>query len=126
MSVKDFLKIEERKNKYEIFIGGFKKPFILRGLNAEDEEECRKMATEKGQNGQREFDSIKYQKALAIKSIIEPDLDSVELQDSYGAMDSESLLLKMLSAGEIIKLYSFINEVNGFSKSESLIKQAKK
>lgn len=42
--------------------------------------------------------------ALLAKSVVTPDLTAAELQDSYGVMGAEQLLLAMLSPGEFSAL----------------------
>lgn len=54
-------------------------------------------AAEFGGKGRRQRDLLV---ALLAKSVVTPDLASAELQDSYGVMGAEQLLLAMLSPGE--------------------------
>lgn len=49
---------------------------------------------------------------LLAKSIIWPDLNSAELQDSYGVLGAEQLLLKMLSPGEYQVLQNAFEKLN--------------
>lgn len=49
---------------------------------------------------------------LLAASISYPDLRSAELQDAYGVMGAEQLLLKLLSPGEFAKLERTFVELN--------------
>lgn len=73
-----------------------------------------------------ELDGNRYSLKLAIATIKFPDLNNVELQNSYGAMDAEQLLQKMLLPGELIKVKEIVQEVNGFDQSmDELVDEAK-
>lgn len=73
-----------------------------------------------------ELDGNRYQLKLAVATIKFPDLNNVELQNSYGAMDAEQLLQKMLSSGELSKVKEIVQEVNGFDLSmDELVDEAK-
>lgn len=49
---------------------------------------------------------------LLAAAVSYPDLRSVELQDAYGVMGAEQLLLKLLSPGEFAKLEKAFVELN--------------
>ena len=55
-----------------------------------------------GQRGvtQRQVDPIKYSNLLLTASVVYPDLNNAELQDSYGVKSPEALIGKMLYLGE--------------------------
>ncbi len=115
---------------FEFKISRFKSPFKLKAITAEEEEECRRDATSrvkvKKNRYNNELDTIKYQNLLTIKTVIYPDLNNAELQNSYGVMGAENLLTKMLLSGELLALHSKVNEVNGFnSDDEDLVEEAK-
>ena len=59
-----------------------------------------------------------YMLKLAAASVVFPDLNDKELQDSYDVMSAEDLLLALLdNPGEYDELGSFIAKFNGFNKS---------
>lgn len=63
--------------------------------------------------------------ALLAKSVVSPDLAAAELQDSYGVMGAEQLLLAMLSPGEfrvLERAFASLNLDNGLPE---LVVQAK-
>lgn len=62
------------------------------------------------------LDYNKYVKKVICSCIVEPNLNSKELQDSYGVMSSEELLLEMVNNYfEYEKLYNFIKLHSCFS-----------
>lgn len=62
-----------------------------------------------------EFDADKYIAKLICKSIVFPNLNDKELQDSYGVMGAEELLKEMVNeAGEYANLSEFVQTFNGF------------
>jgi hypothetical protein len=69
----------------------------------------------------------KYMASLIIKSVIEPDLNSSELQDSYGVKNPRDLIMAMIDdPGEYNAFAEFINEFNGFNESiEDKVDEAK-
>lgn len=73
-----------------------------------------------------ELDGNRYSLKLAIATIKYPDLNNMELQNSYGAMDAEQLIQKMLLPGELAKVKEIAQEVNGFDLSmDELVDEAK-
>lgn len=59
-------------------------------------------------------DYDKYLAKLGVRCTVHPNLHSKELQDSYGVMDAEALLQKMLKPGEYQDYLVKVQEVNGF------------
>lgn len=58
-------------------------------------------------------DGEKLSKRLVVESIVEPNLYSTELQDSYGVKKPEDLLSKLVdSPGEFNNLIAFVQEFN--------------
>lgn len=80
-----------------------------------------------GKPGQysRELDMGKYNTKLICQSLVSPDLNDKDLQDSYGVMGAEQLLLNMLSAADYNKLSAKILEFNGFKDINEDIEEAK-
>lgn len=50
-------------------------------------------------------------------SIIEPDLKSAELQDSYGVMNEEDLINEMFTGAEFTKISTEVNEFNSLDEN---------
>jgi hypothetical protein len=61
-----------------------------------------------------ETNYIAYLASLAVKCTVFPNLHDKELQDSYGVMEAEALLKKMLLPGEYDGYLAKIQEINGF------------
>lgn len=64
------------------------------------------------------MDIVKYETLLIARSVVFPDLESTELQDSYGVVKTEDLVREMLdNPGEFDALSQFIQKLNGLNKS---------
>lgn len=121
--------VEKIENKKVVVSSRFKDekgkpiPFEIKALSADENDElqrrCMISIPVPGQRGQytRELDQIKYTAMLLTESVVYPDLNEAELQDSYGVRGAESLLRKMLYTGEYNVL---AQEVMALSKVEGL------
>jgi len=88
----------------------------------------RSMITQGKRKGQfnTDFDHFKYQRLLTVESIVFPNLNDKELQDSYKAMGADSLLGKMLTIGEIADASAAAQEVNGYeAELEDMVEEVK-
>ena len=103
------------------FIDEKGKPMLweIRCLSTEENSKLRERFTKKIiKNGKTkiDFDTTGYLNAMAAKSTVFPDLNSKELQDSYGVMGDEALLKQLLCyAGEYDAYLLEIQNVNQFS-----------
>jgi hypothetical protein len=99
----------------------------LRTLTEAENEEIRKSATKQKKIKKNfyipEVDQTEYMAKLAVASVVFPDLKDAELQKSYGVLGAESLLRKMLLAGEYGTLVEKVQEMNGFDKDIEDIKE---
>lgn len=109
------------------------KPIVwkLRTITAKENDEIRKQCYKQiqvtGKRGQyrQEFDTQKYLELIAVKCILEPNLNSVELQDYYHVMSPADLLKEhLLKPAEYDNLISKIQEINGYSL-EDAVEEAK-
>ncbi len=73
------------------------------------------------------LDTSKYIAKMICASVIYPNLNDKELQDSYGVMTPEDLIKEMVDdPGEYGDLASFVQEYNGFSTTlEDKVEEAK-
>lgn len=80
-----------------------------------------------GKRGQytQDFDASLYQAKLATRSVVFPDLNDKELQDSYEAMSAEQLVSVMLAPGEFDNLILCITDLCGFSVADEAVDEAK-
>ncbi|MEK4170963.1 hypothetical protein MHI22_05245 [Lysinibacillus sp. FSL L8-0312] len=88
----------------------------------------RSMITQGKRKGQfnTDFDHFKYQRLLTVESIVYPNLNDKELQDSYGVMGADALLGKMLTIGEIADASAVAQEVNGYqAELEDMVEEVK-
>lgn len=104
----------------------------LRVLSAKEDIDIRRASTRKvkapGKTGatSQEFDVNVYLSKMTAASVVYPDLNDAELQNSYKVMGAEALLEAMLTAGEYIALSGKVAELNGFNESvEELAEEAK-
>lgn len=104
----------------------------LKILTAREEETIRADCTRripnpgKGRGYTEKFDSQLYVKKLITYCVIYPNLNSVELQNSYGVVSSEELLSTMLISGEYINLMKEVMEINKLSDDfDELVDEAK-
>ena len=111
------------------------KPLLwtIRPLSSKDNEEIREACTIDvpitGKPGmfRPKLNSSKYLAKMICASVVEPDLYDSELQDSYGVMKPEDLILEMVNdPGEYAEFGAFIQKFNGFTESlEEKVDEAK-
>ncbi|KOY81279.1 hypothetical protein I6G82_02690 [Lysinibacillus macroides] len=88
----------------------------------------RSLITQGKRKGQynTDFDHFKYQRLLAVESIVFPNLNDKDLQDSYGVYGATELLGKMLTIGEITEAAKAAQEVNGYDlELDDLVEEVK-
>lgn len=80
-----------------------------------------------GQRGAvtRELDQIKYKAALLAESVVYPDLNDAELQDSYGVKTPEALIKKMLYPSEENFLLSVVSDYSDIEILDDKVEEAK-
>lgn len=93
-------------------------PWKLKILDQKEDEELRRKCTKKAFNpGTKDvtmhLDSDLYGTKLICASVVEPNLNDAQLQQSYGAVGAEDLIRKMLIPGEYSDLVLAIMEANG-------------
>lgn len=93
----------------------------LRSLSEEENEGIKRacMIQKQVKNGvyTKDVDPIKFNSKVITSSVVFPDLNDQELQDSYHVVGAESLLKKMLSMGEYARLFEKVQEINDFDVS---------
>lgn len=108
--------VEKIENKKVVISNRFKDEkgnpieWELKTLSAEENDElertCYINVPVAGRKGQytRELDRNKYTAKLLAETVVYPDLNNAELQDSYGVKTPDALLKKMLTLTEYNKL----------------------
>lgn len=73
------------------------------------------------------LNTSKYMAKMVCASVVEPNLYDKELQDSYGVMTPEELLLEMIDdPGEYQDFVAFIQDYNGFNTTmDEKVEEAK-
>lgn len=71
-------------------------------------------------------DSKQLVDRLIVETVVSPNLNDLELQNSYGVMDADGLVKKMLTPGEYVDLGAAVQQAQGFEVGMSeKIKEAK-
>ena len=103
----------------------------IRALTSEENDEIQRQAMVNvpvpGQRGTftRELDQIKYTGLLLAASVVFPDLNNAELQDSYGVKTPVALLKKMLYANEEGLLAKKVMALSNIEELPDLVNEAK-
>ena len=71
-------------------------------------------------------DMKKYQSKLICSAVVSPDLNNAELQNSYGVMTPEDLIVEMVDdPAEYTDLMVLIQQISGFKTLQEDIEEAK-
>ncbi|ERT61267.1 MULTISPECIES: phage tail assembly chaperone [Megasphaera] len=103
----------------------------LRCLSNDELDELTKKCTKnipiKGtRDFKKELDRSEFANQMAIKSVVFPDLNDADLQNSYGVVGAEDLLRAMLTPGEFADLILAVNEASDYNSGmNDKIKTAK-
>lgn len=121
--------VEEVKNE-SLSLERFSEAIILRPLESgEDDlisERCFKNKPGKKGKQERVFDIVKYNRELCVASIVHPDLNDTELQESYGVRGADNLYQKMFYLGESKQILEKVTEISGIDTTmDDEIEEAK-
>lgn len=101
--------------------------FEIKSISNEMDDALRKQNTRQVKKAKGvivpELDQQKYFVDLVLKSLVYPDLDDKELQDSWGVMDSRELINAMLLPGEYTALLQEVQKINGWDINIEDIKE---
>lgn len=98
----------------------FDEDFILRPLGSKEgdaiKERC--FVNKAGMKGKQErvFDGVKYSRELNIASMVHPDLNDAELQDSYEVRGAEELYHAMFYLHETNQIAEKVSEISEIDK----------
>ncbi len=103
----------------------------IRSISADEDEALRRACTKQtqvpGKKGQfsQTFDANAYLAKLAAASVVFPDLNNAELQNSYGAMGAEQLVKAMLYRDEFDRLSDALMDASELADINMLVEDAK-
>lgn len=113
-----FLKgnVKEAENA-SLKLDRFDEAIILRPLSSEEgdqfTEQCFKNKPGKKGKQERVFDVVKYNREICVASIVFPDLNDTELQESHGVRGADNLYSKLFILGEANQILEKVMEVSG-------------
>ena len=101
--------------------------WTLRAMTSKDAERIRKACQSYGKGGKVNVDTAKFNRMVAANCTVEPNLKDAELQDSYGVMGEEDLIVEMLdNDGEYQAYVKKCMEISGYNQSDAeLVEEAK-
>ena len=91
-------------------------PFIIRPVTQTESEEMINKYTKKDKKGRESFDKVGYNREITALAVVEPDLNSAELQKAYGVLGAPKVLSSMLYVGEYATLLEAVQELSGLDK----------
>ncbi|WP_107838967.1 phage tail assembly chaperone [Metasolibacillus meyeri] len=114
----------------DLLLPRFGEPIKLRPISSDESdainERCFKNVPGKKGRQERVFDPVAYNRRTNVASIVYPDLNDRELQQSYGVRGAEALYGKLFLAGEAAQISEKVQEISGLDESlEDQIEEAK-
>jgi hypothetical protein len=108
----------------------FTEDIILRPLSSGESDvindRCFKNRPGKGGKQERVFDVVKYNREISIASMVYPDLNDKELQESYGVLGADNLYSEMFLLGEANQILEKVTDISGLGKTmDEEIEEAK-
>lgn len=103
-------------------------PWVFKKLSIDEYERIRAECTSINfaDKGKTKFNNTLFNKKFVCNSVVEPNLNNAELQDSYGVKKAEDLVTLMFdNAGEYYNLLGYLLEVNGFKSVGEYAEEAK-
>lgn len=87
--------------------------FTIEALSADQFEKVQENAmTIKGKDFDLNINEMQI--FTVLEGVVEPNLKNKELREKFGAATPKELVKKLLTAGEVSKLYNEISELSGF------------
>lgn len=120
-SLSAFLHPETAENKEVVISDRFKEngksvPFVIRPITQRENEELLKKHRKVDKQGVETFNRVNYNQELTALAVVEPDLNSAELQKAYGVIGASRLLSTMLYVGEYAALMEAVQQLSGLDK----------
>lgn len=129
--VKAFLKQNKKGNEtIDFSLPNFGAPLTIRIISGKEfeaiQERC--FINKPGKKGRQErhFDGTKCNRELCIASLVVPDLNDTELQESYGVVGASDLFGEMFNWGEQSIILEKVTEASGIDEDiNTKIEEAK-
>lgn len=98
----------------------------IRPLKSREADAIRKEVNTYKKNGVVEVDNALFNRKVASTCTVYPDLNNAELQDSYGVMGADELIVEMLdNDGEFQTYVKKCLEISGYTDESDLVEEAK-
>ena len=129
-TIKSFLK-QNKKNSENIKLklDSFEEEIELRIITGREydriQDKC--YVNKPGLKGRQEpkLDMAKFNNLLCSTSMVVPDLQNAELQESYGVRGEQDLYGEMFTFAEHLKILNAITSTSGFNDFNDLVNEAK-
>ena len=117
-SLSAFLHPEQAENKEVVVSERFKEngkpvPFVIRPITQKENEALLKKHRKVDKQGVESFNRINYNRELTALAVVEPDLNSAELQKAWGVLGAADVLSAMLYVGEYSSLMEAALNLSG-------------
>lgn len=125
-----FLKQNKKAvEEFDFKLDSFDEPIRMRIISGRENEQIQKrsmVTIKRGRRTTQELDSNAYTRNLVIKSIVVPDLENIELQESYGVAGATELYHEMFNFAEQTLLAEKIMVESGLDQTiEDDVEEAK-
>ncbi|MCI1922636.1 phage tail assembly chaperone [Lentilactobacillus buchneri] len=125
VNISDFLaqNVSNEPVTEEVHFKRFKSPFIIKEITNDESDELTKQATKRHVDKRtrqvvEQTDATKYAELLVVASVVQPNLNSAELQKSYGTMGKPvETLKKMLKFSELNELTQRVTDLVGVNNN---------
>ncbi|MFJ3386329.1 MULTISPECIES: phage portal protein [unclassified Lysinibacillus] len=105
----------------ELKLERFDEPIKLRALTSGEADQIneRCFVNKAGVKGRQErvFDVVKYNRGISTASVVYPDLNDAELQESYNVRGAENLYSTLFLLGEAAQILEKVTEISGIGGS---------
>ena len=125
VNISDFLaqNVSNEPVTEEVRFKRFKSPFIIKEITNDESDQLTKQATvrhidKRTRQVVEQTDATKYAELLVVASVVQPNLNSAELQQSYGTMGKPvETLKKMLKFSELNELTQRVTDLVGVNNN---------
>lgn len=114
----------------EVQLKRFDEPIIIRAVTAKENsaitDRCYVNKAGAGGKQERKFDVARYNREFCIAAIVSPNLNDVELQESWGVRGADAVFNELFSAGESTAVLEAATRLSGVGTSlKEKIEEAK-